>query len=352
MLILWEGDSLMIIALKIIIAIIVISVFTVGVINVYATEVTVELQPKYDPESELCNEGSSTGDWWCNWKQYPNTSGYTSNQTTVEGGALWWNDEEKKYVTTEEYQEEAYQECYDSLECPAGWFEQDDGTIVNFEEILKEDLQTRANVVLEDEIFKCGYDITLYQDGTQFEVPIEVWIDTDGNKHVRIDKDYSLKAIDLKNYPDISRDRKAVEACFGQWDLEKREHIFGEPGTTITKVSNEDDFQQYHADVAFGITPKSQAFVNAEANKDIDPNLSLDNIICNGNYQHSYKKVMGCFTDWPEGDEPTPQRDAFPEWLKSKLDQYNRDGGKSMATEISKYNAAQSLLRLQTQLSP
>lgn len=317
----------------------------------HAEEIIIELDvKKYDPETELCNLGSSTGDWWCNWKQYP--SGYTGEQFTVESGdpPMMWSDEEKKYVTTEEFEREAWTECYENLTCPVGLFEQPDGTIVNFEEILEEDLQSEANVIQEEEVFKCGYDISLYQDGTQFEVPIEVWTDTDGNKHVRIDKDYSLKALDLKVHPEIRNSRLAVEACFGQWDLEKREHIFGAEGTTITKVSNEDDVQQYHAEAAFGIPPISQDMVNLDANKDRQTNLSIDNLICNGNYEHSYKKLFGCFTEWPEGDTVPTIEDTFPEWLKSKIDQYNRDGGAAMATEINKDNTAQSLLRLQTQL--
>lgn len=348
MLILLKGDETLTKATTIILAIIVASVFAVGANNVYGTEVTVELDTdKYDVETQLCNEGTSTGDWWCNWQKLPNTSGYTGNQTNADTGdiPIWWDDETKSYIPDEVHTAEAIADCKEDLTCPSGNYEMPDGTVVDLDEEIAKS-QNTPDELPDEGVFKCGYDISLWQDGSQFEAPIEIWIDSDGNKNVRL-VDNNLIETDNQTTPSDL----AVEACFAQWELEKREKITGEEGTTITMVDNSNEIQIYHSDAAFGIPPIGQAQVNERANVGFS-NTSIKNTICNGYIDNNYKKEYGCFDDdeVPQGDEPKPLTNLIPESIESKIEQYNRDGGAAMAKQLQKEHITDKLLALQKQL--
>jgi len=328
-------------ATALIILIVVASVFAIGIEKVFGEEVIVDLPEIYDAASKLCNEGSATAEWWCNWKHKANQSGYTGNQTTVESGDYEWNDETKTYEPTAEFQAEAKADCKESLTCPSGNYQFTNGTIVDFDDFIE--LSQPTPFVLPEESFRyvCANDIALYQDGYQFEAPFEIWIDKDGKKNVRLLDDNSVEA-DNKTTPD----ELAVEACFAQWNLEIRDNI-----AVRTIVTGEDDRQIYHAEAAYGETPKSQAFVNDLANKDRDSNLSIHNLICNGYYEHIYKKAMGCFTEFPESFREIPTaNDVFSEELKAKIEQYNSDDGVQMAKELQRQQIYDKFNSLQNQL--
>jgi len=277
-----------------------------------------------------------------------NKSGYTGEQFTVPSGNYEWNDETNTYDPTPEFEAEAIADCKADLTCPSGNYQYPDGTIVDFDE----DIEEPPEDLPPEGVYRCGYDIALYQDGSQFDVPIEIWIDLDGNKNVRLVKDYSL--VSDKH---TTIDELAVDACFAQWSLEIREHIVGPEGTTITKVPNSEDKQINHQDFAFGIPPITQALVNTEANKDTPANISIRNLICNGNYEKFYKDSFidpvtgqGCTTEPLKGADPPEAKQVIPDWMQDDIDQYNLDGGKQMAKDKKTADLNREIANLVKQL--
>jgi len=338
MLILWKGDSLMTRTVAVLLAMAIL-IFGIGIVNVYGEVFTYE--PSFEWEFTLCEEFFD-GDVpiaQCVIEGV-NDSRYTGEQYTVPSGDIIWDDEKKEYVPTEEFEKEAYTFCFNDLECPAGWYQFPNGTTVNFEELIEESQET-PDVLPPENVYRCGYDIALYQDGSQFEVPIEIWIDEEGNKSVRLVEDDSIKTDQTTTVQDL-----AVEACFAQWELEIREQV-----DVITAVPNVDDYFRYHADVAYGIPPIGQARVNIAENEDRPANLSVHNIICNGSYSYFYQVAEGCEdADYARGYEPAPIRETFPDWMQSDIDQYNRDGGITMAKHLLKEQNTDKLLTQQKQL--
>lgn len=248
---------------------------------------------------------------------------------------------------TEVIAAEALADCKADLTCPSGNFRLDNGTTINYDELITHDpVQSVQVEEIPDDAFYCGYDISLYQDGSQFETPVVVWTDEDGQNHVQIYVDKSLKSINLKNYPAISKERMAAQACLAQWELEKREAI-----DVRTTVPNDEDYFVYHAQVASGIPAIGQDRVNNDANKD-HQNTPLRNLICNGYYTIEYKKSFGCKYDFPVGDlskVPTVEN-VIPLDMGARIEQFNNDGGYHMALELYASKKAEKLLALQTTL--
>ena len=243
--------------------------------------------------------------------------------------------------TPEDIARDALAACKEDLTCPSGFYEQPDGTVINFDDLIAESQKT-PDVLPDEGYYMCANDIALYQGGNQFDVPIEIWIDDDGNKNVRLIDDNSIKTDQFTTMEEL-----AIEACFGQWDLEIREAV-----DIRTMVPNSEDYAPYHSDVAFGIPAISQDRLNELQNEDAPMVVSIKNIICNGYYSDAYKISYGCDKDAAfENLYDAPElSNVFPDEIASKINQYNNDDGAAMAKQLQKDHITDKLLSLQKQL--
>lgn len=244
----------------------------------------------------------------------------------------------------EQIEKEALEKCFNDTSCPVGLWEDEDGNIVNNQGTIGDGTATsQSPEELPESIYKCGYDIGLYQNEEQFEVPIDFWIDEDGQTHVRLYQDDGVKTDNFTTVEEL-----AVEACLGQWDLEVREAI-----DVRTTVPNSEDFTPHHSDAAFGIPPIGQARVNEEANKDFD-NLSFQNLICNGPYSQAYKTQQGCEPEkgYEHDETKVPEmKNVISDEIGNKINQYNEDDGENMSKDLQKENIAEQIRALQKQLA-
>jgi hypothetical protein len=248
-------------------------------------------------------------------------------------------------VLDEVIEKEALEKCFNDPKCPVGFWEDEDGNIVNNQEELDKDPEFVSNQIPDDS-YKCGYDIGLYQNEDRFDVPIELWIDENGQTHVRLYQDQSVVPDNYTSEEDL-----AVQACLAQWDLEKR--VKHDTGFGVSTVPNSEDIFQHHSDVAFGIPPISQDMVNQQANADFE-NTQLKNLICNGYYSNEYKISFGCDPEDPyvtdDSKKPTME-EVFPDWMAAKINQYNLDGGAEMAKEKQRENIFKQMDSLRKQLA-
>ncbi len=340
---------------KTLIAFTMFSIMAIGLSIVYAEEFTVDVPFDFGDNGCTLYEDGELKRYEC----YMQESKFTNPDhlsTETENGC------EEGYVrdiVTEEcklpevLEEEAIQRCYDDPTCPVGiWHDPVTDKIVNNQEKIIDD-ETSTAQKIENSFIKslkdmCSYDINLYQDGSEFEIALEKFVDPEtGEIRTQFKKMFMNESIDLQNYPELKRLVLAVEACIGQQKLKVQEAIAFRATPDYVGVQ-----QPYHAQVASGIPPFSQARVNAESNEN-HTNLSWKNIVCNstGQYDHRYKQIIGCNDSEYFSIRDAPQmEDAFNAEIQAKIRQYNQDGGREMAKEIHKQKIAEQLLSLQKQL--
>lgn len=336
----------------------VFSLASIGLISAHAEQFTVEVP--FDYGDNGCTEFVD-GEWklyQCYMEETHFPADPPSNpdnlSTETDDGCL--EDYDRDHTTEEcklttVIEAEALQECYDDIHCPVGFWETEDGEIVNNQD--KIDLEDKATPTvgdgIPDGVFMCGRDIALYQDGTTYETPTESWIDRDGKFHIRVEIDGSLKAINLSNYPEIKADRMAAQECIAQHALKIREAI--DQRLTVT---NADDIFFDHKDIAQFIPPISAERVNAEANAETDNNKSIKDLICltNSPYSLETKKYYGCEKDYGVSDESlkTEIGNTFSPEMAAKIKQFNDDGGAEMASDIHTALINEQLAALRAQL--
>ena len=250
-------------------------------------------------------------------------------------------------------EEEAWQACYDDPTCPVGiWNDPVTKKIVNNEDIITADEMTASEKVTKDytNALKdlCAYDIALYQDGTEFEVAFDEYLDHEtGELRTKFKKFFDMKSIDLGTLdPDTRRLMLAVEACIGESELKVREKI-------AWLTTDTEDKQVNHADVAFGIPPIGQSRLNEIENAKVEQQgFSIVNDICNGYYTNSWKLTFKeCQVDYSVGNGTAPvMKDTISGEIKEQLEQYVEDDGDQMAKDLTKKHIEEKIASLRKQM--
>jgi len=250
-------------------------------------------------------------------------------------------------------EEEAWQACYDDPECPVGiWNDPMTKKLVNNEEIRIHSEMSVSEKVSKDytKALKdlCAYDIALYQDGTEFEVAFEEYLDHDtGELRTKFKKFFDLKSIDLRTLDsDTKRLMLAVEACIGETELKVREQI-------AYLTTDTEDKQVNHADVASGIPPIGQARLNQMQNEGLEKdNNPLSPLICKL-YSHHTQMALGCkMKPNPVGNgTATVIGNTITGEIAERIEQYNLDEGDQMAKDLTKKHIEEQIASLRKQLN-
>lgn len=344
-----------------IIAIVAISLATVFVSSSYGEEVSVEIDTnKYDLDSQICNEGTSTGEWWCNWKK--NTSGYTGGSDEnppEEDGCLEGYDRDG--ITGEctlfsQLEGEAIQICKDDPTCPlqndipgtTKWDKAMDQIKPDSDDISDKQLIMRINEMLGAQCYQGYGQSTGIQSIRSFDIPTEEYVDEDGITKLRLSQKEIRYNIDL-------------EGLLAEIELHRQECIAQEKLDAGRDIQHRSDkaiqdsllVTLNHADVAKDVPVWSQQRASEEANRDIDHQTwSILEDICKGSYAHSFKMTFSeCrvfFEENVDQGDPSkkPKMTDYGADIEARVNQFDADGGKSMFVELQKEKLAEDIARI------
>jgi hypothetical protein len=342
---------------KIILTIIIASVLTVAFSSVANAE-PFEVEVPFDYNKSGCvyslNVTERYDCYMAQTEPYDNPNNLSVN---TDDGCLEGYDRDitdDKCKLPEVIAEEAWQACYDNPECPVGiWNDPVTDKEVNNQDIIDEDEKSTSEKIDDDytNALKdlCAYDIALYQDGTEFEVAFEEYLDHEtGELRTKFKKFFDMTSIDLRNMDsDTRRLMLAVEACIGESELKVREKI-------AWLTTDTEDKQTYHAMVASGIPPISAERLNTIQNEGLEKdNNPLSPLICKL-YSHHTQQMLGCKQKEAEEGDPTkatPLENIITGEIKEQIDQYNLDSGEQMAKDLTKKNIEEKIASLKRQLA-
>jgi len=220
-----------------------------------------------------------------------------------------WTDQSCK--TEQQFEDEALQDCIDAEVC-------DDQTKITpdkptKEELLITKLESKHKLTLGDRILidltkmhddVCTIDIDTIQTYRELEnVPREQVIDPDTGEMVwQWHIPNLLKSIDYQNNRELRIIMLEINECAGEQILKKMLGVNKLWGTySDTRITGEDDFQPYHADIAKHIPPISASqLMNIENEGKIKPERYLP--ICDSSlYSQETKKLFKCLDSDNDG---------------------------------------------------